>query len=128
MWRVIAAGMSVVVAAACGVVAAVVAVRPALGLWVALGVLAAAGAGLQMLVTAGERAGQRGVLASGAGAVAVGGAAGKISTHVRAGQVPATATDGDGVIAAGPGAVSVGGDATGPVSTDVTGTEDEVPL
>jgi len=123
VWRVIAAGVSAVVAAASGVIAAVAAVRPDLGLWVGLGVLAAVGAGLQMLITAGERAGQRRVVASGAGAVAVGGSAKGIRVRVRAEQQPEGVAGEDGVIAAGPGAVSVGGDAAGPVSTDVTNAE-----
>jgi hypothetical protein len=123
MWRAIAAGISVVVAAASGVVTALVTSHSSRGLWMALGVLVVVGAVLQTAVIAGERRSRRGVVASGAGAVAVGDSAGEIRTRVQGHQSSAVAPDGDGVVASGPGAVGVGRDAAGPVSTEVTGTD-----
>jgi hypothetical protein len=114
--------LSVVLAAACGVVTALVTAHPSSGLWVGLGVVVVAGAVSQAAVTLGERRERGRVEASGAGSVAVGGSArGPITTRVRGGRVPpAVPGNQDGVIASGPGAVGIGGDA-GPVSTDVTG-------
>jgi hypothetical protein len=125
MWRAVATGISVIVAAVSGVVTALVTAHPSRGLWVALGVAVAVGAVLQAVVAYGERRQQRRVDASGAGAVAIGGSArGEIRTQVHGGPVPgAVAGDHDGVSASGPGAVGVGDDAAGPVSTDVTGGE-----
>ena len=124
MWRALAAGMSVVVAGAVGVVTALVTAHPSAGLWVALGVLLVVGGVLQVLVVARDRRSSRAVTASGAGAVAVGGSAGQIRTRVRGDPGPAGRPDGDGVAAAGPGSVAVGGDAAGPVSTEVTRPDD----
>jgi hypothetical protein len=55
MWRAVAAGVSVVVAAASGVVTALVTTHPSRGLWVALGVVVIVWAVLQAAVTYGER-------------------------------------------------------------------------
>ena len=121
--RAAAAGVSFVLAAACGVVTALVTAHSSRGLWVALGVLVIVGAALQVAVTMnGQRAPGR-VTASGPGSVAVGGSAGKISTRVTGVRRPAVTPGGDGVTASGPGAVGVGGDVTGPVSTEVTKAE-----
>jgi hypothetical protein len=122
VWRAVLAGVSVVLAAVCGVVTALVTAHPSRGLWVGLGVAVVAGAVSQAAVTYGERRERGRVEASGTGAVAVGGSArGAIRTRVRGGRVPPAVPSGqDGVIASGPGSVSVGGEA-GPVSTDVTG-------
>jgi hypothetical protein len=68
MWRAVAAGISVVVAAASGVVTALVTTHPSRGLWVALGIAVIVGAVLQAAVTYGERQRRRRVDASGAGA------------------------------------------------------------
>jgi hypothetical protein len=121
MWRAVAAGVSVVVAGAGGVVTALVTAHPSAGLWVALSVLLVVGGILQVVVSAGDRRSSRAVTASGAGAVAVGGSAGTIRTRVHGEHGPAGKPDGDGVAAAGPGSVAVGGDAAGPVSTEITG-------
>jgi hypothetical protein len=125
MWRAIAAGVSVVVAAASGVVTLLVTAHPSLGLWVALGVVVIVGAVLQAAVTYGERQRSHRVDASGAGAVAIGGSArGRIRTQVHGSGVPTPVSNKrDGIVAAGPGAVSVGGDAAAPVSTEVTADE-----
>jgi hypothetical protein len=125
MWRAVAAGVSVVVAGASGVVTALVTAHSSTGLWAALGVLLVVGAILQVVAVAGDRRSSR-VTASAAGAVAVGGSAGQIRTRVRGSFGPAGRPDGDGdgVAAAGPGSVAVGGDATGPVSTEITGPDD----
>jgi hypothetical protein len=127
MWRAVAAGVSVVLAAAGGVVTVFVTQHSSLGLWVALVALVVLGAALQVAVTVGERRSRRRVVASGPGAVAVGGSAGGIRTRVEGAHgSPAAPAEGD-VVASGPGAVSVGGDTTGPVSTDVTDSEGQVP-
>ncbi|HUC25016.1 MAG TPA: hypothetical protein VMA73_20085 [Streptosporangiaceae bacterium] len=55
MWRVIAAGLSVVVAAAAGVVTALVTAHQSAGLWTALAALVAVGACLQVCLTVSER-------------------------------------------------------------------------
>jgi hypothetical protein len=122
MWRAVAGGVSVIVAAASGVVTALVTTHPSRGLWVALGVVVIVGAVLQGAVTYGDRRKAGRVSAPGAGAVAVGGSAGEIRTKVHGSYGPPAVQGQDGVTASGPGAVAVGGDA-GPVSTDVTGSE-----
>lgn len=127
MWRAVAAGVSVVLAAAGGVVTVFVTQHSSLGLWVALVALVVLGAALQAAVTVGERWSRRRVVASGPGAVAVGGSAGEIHTRVKGAHNPPGAPSGGDVVASGPGAVSVGSDTTGPVSTDVTGSEGQVP-
>lgn len=122
MLRAVAAGVSAVVAAASGVVTALVTAHPSVGLWVSLGVLAVVGACLQVVVVVGERRSAHQVTALGAGSVAVGGSASEIRTKVRGTAAWSRSPDGDGVAAAGPGAVAVGEDVTGPVSTDVSST------
>lgn len=123
MWRAILSGVSVVLAAVCGVVTALVTAHPSRGLWVALGVVVVAGGVSQVAVTYGERRGRGLVEARGAAAVAVGGSArGAIRTRAVGGRVPPAVPGGEsGVVASGPGAVSVGGDAGGPISTDASG-------
>jgi hypothetical protein len=125
VWRAVAAGVAVIVAAASGVVTGLVTTRPSRGLWVALGVAVLMGALLQAALTFGEGRKVRRAVASGAGAVAVGGSArGEIRTRVRGRHVPPSVTDDhDGLIASGPGAVAIGGDAARPVSTDVTSSD-----
>lgn len=118
--RAIAAGAAFVLAAGSGLVAALVAAGPSLGLWVALGVLVITGAVLQGVVTAAERRARPRVLSSAAGAVAVGGSAREVRTRVQGGHDVPVAADGGEVTASGPGAVSIGGDAAGLISTDVT--------
>jgi hypothetical protein len=120
MGRPLAAGAAFLAAAGSGVLSALVTADNSLGLWIALGVLIAAGAVLQGLVTAAERRSRPRVLASGPGAVAVGGSAGKVGTRVLGGFGPPTRADAADINASGPGAVSIGGDATGSVTTDVT--------
>lgn len=122
MWRAIAAAVSFVVAAAVGVVTALVTAHGSAGLWSALGVLVVVGAVLQAVMIGRERASGR-VAAFGAGAVAVGGSAAEIRTRVRghAGS-PGQAGEQD-VAAAGAGAVAVGGEAAGPISTDVSSSD-----
>jgi cytochrome c biogenesis protein CcdA len=124
LWRVAASGISVVVAAVIGVVTALVTTRSSWGLWVALGALVLLGAVLQATVTRGERRSSSKVSASGAGAVAVGGSAGEIRTRVRGKTGDAEPSQADGVAASGSGAVALGGDSTGPISTDVAGSEE----
>ena len=118
--RAVAAGVSFVVAAVSGVVTSLVTAHSSRGLWVALGVLVVAGAGLQVAVSMNERGTRGRVAASGAGSVAVGGSAGTVTTWVAGAREPAGAPGEDGVTASGPGAVGVGGDVAGPVSTHVT--------
>lgn len=120
MLRAAAAGVSFVLAAASGVVTALVTAHSSRGLWVALGVLVVVGAALQAVVTMNERHAAGRVTAAGAGSVAVGGSAGTITTHVTGSRASAAVRGEDGVTASGPGAVGVGGDVTGPVSTEVT--------
>jgi len=127
MLRAAAAGVSFVLAAASGVVTALVTAHSSRGLWVALGVLVLVGAALQVAVTKNERGAPGRVSASGPGSVAVGSSAGQISTRVTGGRGPAVTPGGDGVTASGPGAVGVGGDATGPVSTEVTESDGQGP-
>lgn len=124
MWRAAAGGISVIAAAAAGLVTALVTAHSSAGLWVALGALVIVGALLQAAVIAGERRSERRVTASGAGAVAVGGSAGEIRTRVRGTVAPPGQSDEGGVVALGPGAVSVGEDATGLISTDVSDSEE----
>lgn len=124
MKRAVAAGAAFAAASGSGVVAALVAARPSLGLWVALGVLVAVGALLQGAVTAAERRRKPGAQASGAGAVAVGGSAREIRTHVHGAAQDGTDAECPEVTASGRGAVSVGGDVTGPVVTDVADVRD----
>jgi hypothetical protein len=121
MWRMIASGVVVVLAAASGVITALVTTHPSVGLWLALGVLVLAGGILQAASVAKERRSARRIGAFGAGAVAVGGTAkGGIRTHVHGGKPAKQPDSADGdVTAAGPGAIAIGGDAEG-ISTDVT--------
>ena len=115
-------------AAASGVVTALVTAHSSRGLWAALGVLVIVGAVLQAAVTISDRQARAPVAAAGPGAVAIGGSAGQISTHVRgvSGQEVTPGTD--GVTAFGPGAIGVGGDAAGPVSADVSEAEGQETL
>ena len=125
MRRAVMVGVSVLLASVSGVVTALVSAHPSTGLWVALGVVVVVGALLQAAITYSEGSERRGVRASGAGAVAIGGSAqGEIRTRVTGGGLergPEGAEN--GVTASGPGAVSIGGQVAGPVSTDVAGTE-----
>jgi len=109
MWRAITAGVSVVVAAAVGVVTTLVTQHSSWGLWVALGVLVILGAVLQAAVTGRDRAQSSKVLASGSGAMAIGGSVGEIHTKVRASRktraVHAHASEDGGIVATGPGAM-----------------------
>lgn len=135
MWRAIAAGISVVIAAAVGVVTVLATAHSSWGLWAALGALVVVGAVLQAAVAVSERHSVRRVAASGAGAVAVGGSAAEIRTRVQGTpvspgalgteDVTASSAGPEGITAYGPGSVGVGGDVKGPVSTDVTSANDE---
>lgn len=121
--RAIAAGAAFALAACCGVLGALVAAAPSVGLWVALGVLVIAGAALQGVVTASEHRLRHRVVASGAGAVAVGGSAQAVRTKVhRIADASAEVEMGE-VVASGPGAVSIGGEATGPIETEIAEAE-----
>lgn len=125
MKRAVAAGAAFAAASGSGVVAALVAARPSLGLWVALGVLVTVGAALQSAVTATERRRKPGVLASGAGAVAVGGSAREVRTYVRGAAPGRIVAENSEVTASDLGSVAVGGDVTGPVVTDVASVRDD---
>jgi hypothetical protein len=116
-----------VLAAACGVVTALVTAHSSPGLWAALGVLVVVGAVLQVAVTVNERREGERVTASGAGSVAVGGSAGAITTRVTGSHKPGVTSGDEGVTASGPGAVGVGGDVTGPVSTEVNESDGQGP-
>jgi hypothetical protein len=120
MWRAVAGGMSVVVAAAIGVVTALVTARSSAGLWAALAALVVVGGVVQAAVIGLERRPVPPVVASGAGAVAVGGSAGEIRTRVRGAEASSASSRWAGVVAPGAGAISVGGEAAGPMSTDVS--------
>ena len=124
MWRAIAAGVSVVVAAAVGVVTTLVTQHSSWGLWVALGVLVILGAVLQAAVTGRDRAQSSKVLASGSGAMAIGGSVGEIHTKVRASRKTRAvhASEDGGIVATGPGAMSIGGDVS-KAWTDVAETD-----
>jgi hypothetical protein len=125
MWRAIAAGVSVIAAAASGLITSLVTAHPSWGLWVALGVVVVVGAVSQAAVTLRERRSVPRVSASGPGSVGVGGSArNEIRVKVRGKAAPMKGPDtGDGVVASGQGAVGVGGDAEGRISTDVTDSE-----
>src|SRR6266851_3582598 len=118
MGRALAAGTVFLAAAASGVLSALASADPSLGLWVALGVLIVVGAVLQGIVSAGGRRSRHRVLASGAGAVAVGGSTAEVRTRVQEGLGTPVVADTGEITASGPGAVSIGGDAKGPVTTD----------
>jgi hypothetical protein len=127
MWRAVAGGVSVVVAAATGVVTALVTAHSSAGLWAALAVLVVVGGILQAAIIGLERRAGGRVVAIGHGAVAVAGTAGEIRTRVRgavASSAPARSGDSDAVAAIGIGSVSVRGDAAGPISTDVSSSEE----
>jgi len=118
--RAVMAGVSVVVASVTGVVIGLVTAHPSRGLWAALGVAVAGGGLLQVAISYRDSRRSEPTHASGPGAVAIGGSAGKITTHVSGPHAPGAAVDGShGVLASGPGSVSVGGDVTGTVSTEV---------
>lgn len=127
MLRAAAAGVSFVLAAASGVVTALVTAHSSRGLWVALAVLVIVGAALQVAVTMNDQRVPGRVTASGSGSVAIGGSSGEISTRVRGVRGSAVTPGGDGVTASGAGAVGVGGEATRPVSTEVTEVEGQGP-
>lgn len=125
MTRALSAGIAFLAAAGSGVLSALVAAKPSLGLWVAVGVLIIVGTILQVVATAGERRSSSRVLASGPGAVAVGGSAGQVETRVRGHFKTLHAADVADISASAPGAVSIGGVGTGPITTNVTDTEDD---
>jgi hypothetical protein len=127
MWRAVAGGVSVVVAAAVGVLTALVTAHSSTGLWAALTALVVVGGVLQAAVIGVQRR-QAPVVASGPGAVAVAGSAGEIRTRVRGATNSAALSRWEGVVAPGPGAISVGGEAAGPISTDVSSSEDPASL
>lgn len=124
MWRAAAAGVAFVLAAASGLVTALVTQHSSRGWWVALAVLVLVGGVLQAVASFVPRRSSA-AAATGAGAVAVAGdVKAEIRTRVRGAvgssqDIPSS----DGVTATGPGAVSVGGEVSSPISTDVTGTE-----
>jgi hypothetical protein len=123
--RAVMAGISVIVASVTGVVTALVTAHPSRGLWVALGVVVAVGGLLQVVVSYRDNGRTGQAQASGPGAVAIGGSAGKIMTHVSGTYAPPSAAERSyGVLASGPGSVSVGGDATGAISTEFTSDEE----
>ena len=124
VWRAVAGGISVVAAAASGLVTALVTAHSSVALWTALAVLVVLGAVLQAAVIGRERRSARRVVASGVGAVAVGGSAGQIRTRVRGEAAPPSRSAMEGVAGAGAGAVAVGGNAAGPISTDVNSSEE----
>lgn len=116
MWRAFAAAVAFAAAALSGVLAAVVANDKSLGLWIAVGVLIIIGALSQGIVTAFEP--RRRIVASGAGAVAIGGSSSAtVQTRSRGDAGGRTKAEGD-IAASAPGAVSIAGDSSGPVSTD----------
>jgi len=125
--RAAVAAVSFVLAAASGVVTALVTAHSSRGLWAALGVLVVVGAVLQAAVTMNERRTPGRVTASGAGSVGVGGSASTITTRVTGTHEPTGAPGENGVTASGTGAVGVGGDVTGPVSTQVTEADGQGP-
>jgi hypothetical protein len=124
MWRAVAGGVSVVVAVATGLVTALVTTHSSAGLWAALAVLTVVGGGLQAVIIGLERRRAGGVIASGAGSVAVGGSAGEIRTRVRGAAASSALSHWDGVVAPGAGAISVGGEAAGPMTTDISSSEE----
>jgi len=95
MWRSVAAGVTVVVAAASGVVTALVTTHPSGGLWVALGVVVIVGAVLQAAVTYSEHRKPLRVVAE----------------DLSGRPVPPSA------VASGEGAIAAGGDIPGIAST-----------
>ena len=121
MGRGVAAAIVFAAAAGSGLVAALVAASPSWGLWAALAVLVAGGAGAQGILTASEKRSRK-ALASGAGSVAVAGSARGVRTHVVGTGASGEADSPADVAATGPGAVSVGGDADR-VSTEVSDRE-----
>jgi hypothetical protein len=122
MWRGMAAGASVVIATFSGVLTGLVTQHASPGLWVALGVVAVLGGGLQVAISGSDRQTRGRVAALGSGSVAVGGSSGEIRTRVSGRKSSSEkGAAGEGVVASGDGSVGVGGDAPGPISTEVTG-------
>lgn len=109
--RAVAAGAAFAVAACCGVLGALIAAAPSVGLWVALGVLVIVGAALQGAVTASEHRSGRRVLALGAGAVAAGGSAQDVRTKVHGAPSAVARMEAGEVIATAVGDSSDKGDA-----------------
>jgi hypothetical protein len=124
MLRILFGSASVVVAAGVGLVTNVFTDGWAWPWGVALVVLVAVGAGLQMAATGWQE--RPPVQASGAGSVAVGGSVrGRVATRVRGlgtvgGAIPPVAGE-PGISVAGPGGVAIGGDVHGGVDTWVDG-------
>lgn len=115
--RAVAAGATVVVAAASGVVTNIATQEASWAWWVGLGALVIVGVLLQLLI--GLLDADRKVTASGAGAVAVGGSARKkITTRVK-GVGAAGSSRAGGVSASGAGSVTVGQDSEGEISTEI---------
>ncbi len=115
--RAVAAGATVVVAAASGVVTNIATQEPGWAWWVGLGVLVIIGVLLQVLISLLDTGNK--VTASGAGAVSIGGSAReKITTRVKGSGAAGSSRTG-GVSASGAGSVTVGQDAEGEISTEI---------
>lgn len=126
--RGVAAFLTVVVAAATGLVTNFVTDKPFWAWWIALTVLVAVGAALQYyLGRAGSSEGPAGPTAAlGAGSVSIGGSSrSTIKTRVVGRDQPSSSVQPRGVTTTGPGAVAVGGDVEGPIETEVTQSAEE---
>ncbi len=125
-WRGVAAVVSGVASAGAGLATNVFTSSWAWRWGVALAVFVVLGVVSQVWLTVAGNGRASGVLASGAGAVAVGGSSrGPITTVVSgvAGGSDASMPAAEGVEASGPGSVAVGGDAQGAISTRVQGVD-----
>ncbi|GGX16533.1 hypothetical protein GCM10010321_33600 [Streptomyces chartreusis] len=118
--RSVAAGASVVIAAAIGLVTNIATDRPNVAWWVALGALLIVGAGTQAFLTSSESQGAN-ISATGKGSIAVGGSThGSVSTRIRGSMQssPPPSTQ-DGIVSQGPGSIAIGGEAEGDITTDI---------
>lgn len=118
--RSLAAGGSVLIAAAIGVVTNIATDQEGLAWWVALGALLIIGVGTQVWLISNESQ-QANITALGKGSVAVGGSThGSVSTRARGSAHPSSPeTTQNGITSQGPGSIAIGGEARGDLTTDV---------
>lgn len=126
--RGVAAFLTVVVAAATGLVTNIVTDKPLWAWWVAFTILVAVGASLQYYLSRDgtPEDSARPTMALGVGSVSIGGSSkATIKTRV-AGQAQLnTPVQSHGVSATGPGSVAVGGDADGAIETEINQSPEE---
>jgi hypothetical protein len=126
--RGVAAFLTVVAAAATGLVTNVVTDKPLWAWWVAFAILVAVGASLQYYLSrdGSPEDSARPTTALGAGSVSIGGSSrATIKTRVVGRAQLNSPVQPHGVTATGPGAVAVGGDAEGPIETEIAQSPEE---